>query len=459
MGNGTVAVGLQDLVTILGDVRALQDKQEIVRALLNPDEEKGKIVEAVQARYDVTGEQVPEDLIRTAVDRFFEEQYTFKAPETNTLALAYANRGTLFRKIGVPIITVAALLGAGTIAVDYARQQRLLQYEHAVEEQFEAAYTDFTDTLRKKSTVEKSPFVEKLPPPQRKTIDQLLCQTNIDLASAAELLPGFTNKDISVKEAVTLTNATDIESKVKTAVSSVRQADGLMNSALDILGTQNHLEKLAVALDTAYDAVRTAQSPQSLKDRAEQTYQQGRTGIQQRDVTLAEQAEKSLNSLLLTAMQFPAVNSTLQNVYRNITSIAKEQAVRDQAQSWYEAAQQELNGADLAAAKGDVQRLHDLYTTLNQEYTLTIVSRPGERSGTKRIPNDHPSKTNFYLVVEAVYRGNALSLPITSEESGRTETVTMWAERVPEDVFERVASDKKDDGIIQKSTFGVKKRG
>src|SRR5690606_18748422 len=106
------------------------------------------------------------------------------------------------------------------------------------------------------------------------------------------------------------------------------------------------------------------------------------------------------------------------------------------------------------------RELAQLRETVAQEYTLTIVSRPGETSGVWRRPPRNAQARNYYLVVEAVAPdGRKLSLPIANEETGATEVVTKFAVRVPQATFEAVAADKRDDGIIQKSRFGTKKRG
>lgn len=77
-----------------------------------------------------------------------------------------------------------------------------------------------------------------------------------------------------------------------------------------------------------------------------------------------------------------------------------------------------------------------------------------------RIPADNPSAKNYYLVVEAIgTNGEALSLPITSEEDGSTKTVKQWGIRVNEGDYAAVAADKQDDGIIQNRDIGIKERG
>ena len=64
------------------------------------------------------------------------------------------------------------------------------------------------------------------------------------------------------------------------------------------------------------------------------------------------------------------------------------------------------------------------------------------------------------LVVEALDPdGQTLSLPIVNEETGQTDIVDIWGVRVPEAVYNAVAADKLDDGIIQANEIGRKSDG
>jgi Family of unknown function (DUF6384) len=122
-----------------------------------------------------------------------------------------------------------------------------------------------------------------------------------------------------------------------------------------------------------------------------------------------------------------------------------ERAIRDQNREGMKAASQ-----GLSTLRDEVVR----------EYTLTIVSRPAETSGVWRRPPKNPQSRNYYLIVEAIGPGGKkLNLPIRNEETGTTETVEKFGVRVPQATFDAVATDKRDDGIIQKNRFGSKKRG
>jgi hypothetical protein len=119
-----------------------------------------------------------------------------------------------------------------------------------------------------------------------------------------------------------------------------------------------------------------------------------------------------------------------------------------------------IRAGDKAAMTKIGAELSALRDELTREYTLTIVSRVGESTGVWRRPPAGSQARNYYLIVEPVAAdGRKLSIPVRNEETGAVETVSKFGVRVPEATFEAVAKDKRDDGIVQKNQFGVKRRG
>ena len=83
-----------------------------------------------------------------------------------------------------------------------------------------------------------------------------------------------------------------------------------------------------------------------------------------------------------------------------------------------------------------------------------------ERSGIWRIPDANTNARNYYIIVEAVTpEGRVLKRTVVNEENGKRYEVDKWGLRVEESLFERIAADKQDDGIIQQNRFGIKRRG
>ena len=141
-----------------------------------------------------------------------------------------------------------------------------------------------------------------------------------------------------------------------------------------------------------------------------------------------------------------------------------QQARGETARARSEALYSEGKSALAAGEKDDVLAVLDqmeaLRDEIEREYELRIVSRPGERSGIWRIPDANTNARNYYIIVEAVTpEGRVLKRTVVNEENGKRYEVDKWGLRVEEPVFEGIAADKQDDGIIQQNRFGVKRRG
>ena len=132
----------------------------------------------------------------------------------------------------------------------------------------------------------------------------------------------------------------------------------------------------------------------------------------------------------------------------------------DRVETVYRDGMNALRAGDTQGAQNAYEALQQVYDRLRQEDVLQIVSRPGVPSGVWRHPVNNPSGRNYYLIVEAVTPdGKSLALPITSEEDGQTRMVSLWGMRVDGRVYDAVARDKQEDGIVNRNRFGVKKRG
>jgi len=150
----------------------------------------------------------------------------------------------------------------------------------------------------------------------------------------------------------------------------------------------------------------------------------------------------------------------LRQAHADVLAVSGDEAAKQKANSLLADGERLIRSGDRAGAKKVGEDLAALRDELTREYTLTIVSRPGESTGVWRRPPGNSTARNYYIIVEAIGPdGRKLSLPIRSEESGATETVTKFGVRVPQNVFETVAQDKRDDGIVQRNRLGIKRRG
>jgi polyhydroxyalkanoate synthesis regulator phasin len=152
----------------------------------------------------------------------------------------------------------------------------------------------------------------------------------------------------------------------------------------------------------------------------------------------------------------------VQKIHQAVQQAAKidESQGRTMADELFAAAKAALENGDEAKAKQLLGSMEALKAQLQAAYRLQIVVAPQAKTGVWRIPDANTNARNYYIIVEAVGPdGNPVEVPIKNEETGKTDFVTTWGLRVDEKVFNRIAKDKQDDGIVQDREFGVKQSG
>ena len=169
----------------------------------------------------------------------------------------------------------------------------------------------------------------------------------------------------------------------------------------------------------------------------------------------AERERAALQAELSTGLP-NALRAERERVFA-ATALPEARAEADRLVAEGETAARAGSAAD---ARERLARLQALRQQVSLAYTVRIVSRPGEPSGVWRVPQGNPRAHNYYLIVEAVDRdGRPVQVPVTSEEDGRTATVSRWGLRVTPEEFERVRRDKAADGVIDRPIVGVKRAG
>jgi len=110
--------------------------------------------------------------------------------------------------------------------------------------------------------------------------------------------------------------------------------------------------------------------------------------------------------------------------------------------------------------------LEDVKSKLGEEYAVIAVPQDTKqgrnRSTVVRYPPDNNGKLikAYYLFVQARKAdGKPIPRRIHNSEIAVDEDVTTWAEQIPEAVYERLAKDKREDGILNETAFAVKRKG
>ena len=147
-------------------------------------------------------------------------------------------------------------------------------------------------------------------------------------------------------------------------------------------------------------------------------------------------------------------------LYQTIFEETKVQQAATEAEQLRARGKTAASEGNRDGAEQAIASLTGLRDQLRQEYQLRIVNREGQKTGFWTFPEINTAATNYYVVVEAIgAEGKPLTLPITNEENGQTENVAIWGVRVPESTYRSVENDKKDDGIVERSTLAVKEFG
>lgn len=111
---------------------------------------------------------------------------------------------------------------------------------------------------------------------------------------------------------------------------------------------------------------------------------------------------------------------------------------------------------------GVEKELERLVAAMESEYVVEVVHAAGKKSAVDRYFRDAEGKrvSGYYLIVEARDpAGQMVKLPIRNAESDRSATVSTWAERVPKEVYDRLAADKRADGRLDEFVYAVKEKG
>lgn len=211
--------------------------------------------------------------------------------------------------------------------------------------------------------------------------------------------------------------------------------------------------KAAETVEEAWQQFEAAALGADLAKAGRQRYDQALRYLEKGDTASAGREARTLE-------QMARLPAALDQAHTQVIAEAREDAARARAQSLYRQGMSALAAGDVAGAEAAEQSLAELLQRLRQAFLLRVVSTPNEPSGVWRVPPNNPAGRNFYIIVEALTpKGEAVSVPVTSEEDGQTRTVSKWGLRVREAVFERFKRDKMDDGIIQNNQFGAKRRG
>ena len=154
------------------------------------------------------------------------------------------------------------------------------------------------------------------------------------------------------------------------------------------------------------------------------------------------------------------VQASIERQHNEIQAIVRDADSKSEAESLLAESEVYKNDGNAQALNSVADELDRLLVDLQAEYTIRVVSEPGELSGIPREVENTGAVSGYYLILEARDpSGNVVSQRIRNRETGEFESVDRWGEQVPLEVFERIEKDKREDGVVDRNVFAVKEKG
>jgi len=395
---------LDDVMLAMDVVDTLRHREHLVERELHAEDRDDKLLQRLREIYASQGMEVPDHVLKEGVTALREERFVYKQPEESLavkLARKYIERGKWFKRLSAAVTALLVSWGGYTFMVSAPAERELQQQTVALNSSIRSS-DEQLETLEKRAQRLQTQLTDVI----RGVPDAL---QDTALAKQTAMQQSLGKVDAMIAAARELSQPADVDA------SNFEQRAGPAGSRL-------------------------------------QQQQQQNLQIEQELATV----ERSLDQVASLG-QLP---SELAAVRDAALKTSREETASDQARQLYDLGLSALGAGDIEQAMASAEELKALRARLDESYTLRIVSRPGEKSGLWRVPERNPDARNYYIIVEAIGPGGSvLAQGITSEEDGSTRTVDAWGMRVDKQVYNRIAADKQDDGIIQNSHFGEKRRG
>ncbi|MDH3466986.1 MAG: DUF6384 family protein [Gammaproteobacteria bacterium] len=395
---------LDEVMLAMDVVDTLRHRQILVERELQADDRDKKLIERLREIYRSQGIEVDDRVLAEGVTALEEERFVYKTPAASLqagLARVYVNRGYWMKRSGIALVVLLAGWLGYQLLVAGPEQRRLEQHT-------ENLNTEIREASANLGALQQD-------------IDRL--ERALPLAAGGSS-PGL----IQVVEAQRVA------------------ADDLLSEARGLLASAGELEQPADLDADDYNA-RTA-TIESRLDR------------QRKLIARAGRNVDNVAQILVTITSLKGLPATLKAERDAILAEARVEAVTEQATRQHDGGIAALRAGDVDAAAAAARALVAMRKRLQQEYDILVVSRADERSGVWRIPDNNPNARNYYLIVEAIAAdGKPVTVPVENEEDSKLYRVNKWGIRVSEGLYQRIAADKQDDGIIQERRVGIKRRG
>ncbi len=389
--------GLDEVMLAMDVVDTLRHEQDVISRELHSDARDAAFVARVQQIYAGQGITVSDDIIRQGVEALKQDRFTY-APPKRTVAVRLAE--FYIERWRWFRRTVFTTLGVGTLWVVATLPGQIA--DHFAYGKFE----DQISNLQKGAVRHQSELTS-----QQRRLEQL------------------------DPEAQPISEAAVSERKAK--------AGRLLTDALATTG------ELAVLAPLSADQFAADQ------EAAERLLVAEQARLSDLSKPLAE-----IRSQLGSAAELQEIEQSFRVGRTLLLGLALSEPVAAEMQRLDGASEQTLRLGEVDKARSAVARFSQAAAQVDLAYELRIVNRPGVQSGVRRKATGQDVGRSHYVIVEAVDAdGEILKLPVTNEETQQVETVSRFAIRVPQSVYDQVRADKQDNGLIDAAVVGTKVRG
>jgi len=460
----TPQTDINSVLRIMDVASAARKQREQVSSQLNIEDSKADLRKRILEAAKVTGEGLRDDDIDKAIEAYLSGLYQFTEPQrglATSLAHAYIDRVRIGKVYGIPTVIIAGALVTGNVAVHEFKAVKIRGEERAVERKIEWGYNERAGLEEQVRLISNSPILASMDETEKRDVEFGLGEVSARLKEQNEFFVQFCSDGTS-SDNVTPNNYHEAGQRFKIVEQILSQEKDFLKYTNERLQTQSNIIATQKSLDLLIADVRRINPPEAFAQRAESYYQSGITSLKVENLSEANRNREALEEVIKDSKDFSILPGLINQVYTSVIDVAKEPQAIQEANKTKQEADSYIRTASVSELRRAVEQLRALNGALQQEYKITIISRPGELTGIDRIYEEKGGKatSGLYIFVEAIdsQTGRAIPMNIKNEEDGRTYQVTKWGERVEENIFESVVKDKKD-GRVDNNILGLKEKG
>ena len=433
---------LFDFGKVCVDIDSQERKEEYYRGLL----EARDIAEKALAR---TLSDASQDQIRSSLDDQLRHESVTGAPRL--FLDAWVRRGRHFKTKVVPAMVLSTLALVGYVGKGAYENHRMVVAERSAERSVQELAGEHEKVVANIRSLAQDSAIARLPTIEHDSFVRDISAARNALAGADAFFGQYSSVR-EIEQRITPSNQADILAQARRYADSFTQAQQRIASASVVLKRQTELERLDGELVPYKGAIGSWEGPSVFKERANASLSSAVSALERRDQDAARAAIDALAQTDRARNEFGSLRDRVNGLYASIEDAGCPSDAIVPAKELYRTFTSAVAGADIDGMSHAAQRLEGFSQQLLSTYELRVVG------GIWIYQIRDPSKNSYYLKVQAI-DGQPLWLPMQDDDRGGIVSSTpMWGEAVPEEVYQAVGRDKKDNGIIDNAIMGGKKR-